>query len=89
MHMPARPDSRAIAAAPPVTTDLVQLVDFKWLMSGAGYRVDLQRLQADPDYAHDRLLLAAASHCPTLREVGRRIARSLAQAHGGGGRALA
>lgn len=57
--------------------DLVQLVDFKWLMSGEGYRVDVQRLQQDLAYAHDRLALAAASRCQTLREVGQRIGQTL------------
>ena len=32
-------------------TELLDLVTFKWLMAGIGWRVDLPRLRKDPDYA--------------------------------------
>jgi hypothetical protein len=32
-------------------TELLDLVTFKWLMAGIGWRVDLPRLRADADYA--------------------------------------
>ena len=32
-------------------TELLDLVTFKWLMAGIGWRVDLPRLQKDADYA--------------------------------------
>ena len=32
-------------------TELLDLVSFKWLMAGIGWRVDLPRLQKDADYA--------------------------------------
>ncbi|ROZ66091.1 hypothetical protein [Ramlibacter sp. WS9] len=32
-------------------TQLLDLVTFKWLMAGIGWRVDLPRLQKDADYA--------------------------------------
>jgi hypothetical protein len=31
--------------------ELLDLVTFKWLMAGIGWRVDLPRLRADADYA--------------------------------------
>jgi len=32
-------------------TELLDLVTFKWLMAGIGWRVDLPRLRSDTDYA--------------------------------------
>ena len=32
-------------------TELLELVSFKWLMAGIGWRVDLPRLEKDADYA--------------------------------------
>ena len=32
-------------------TELLDLVTFKWLMAGIGWRVDLPRLRKDTDYA--------------------------------------
>jgi hypothetical protein len=32
-------------------TELLDLVTFKWLMAGVGWRVDVQRLRNDADYA--------------------------------------
>jgi len=34
---------------------LLDLVDFKWLMSGLGWWVDTRRMQSDPKYAAECL----------------------------------
>lgn len=47
---------------------LLAKVDFKWLMSGQGWRVDLHRLQSDPSYAAGLLRFALASPSFALRE---------------------
>lgn len=56
---------------------LVELVDFKWLMAGAGHHVRVERLQADRDYACACLTLAVGSRISTLRETARRLAGAL------------
>ena len=47
---------------------LLAKVDFKWLMSGQGWRVDLHRFQSDPSYAAGLLRFALASPSFALRE---------------------
>jgi hypothetical protein len=47
---------------------LVELVDFKWLMAGVGWWVDLSRLQRDKDYADECLHRAVGSGSQLLRE---------------------
>jgi len=39
------------ALMPDTPTELLDLVSFKWLMAGIGWRVDLPRLEKDADYA--------------------------------------
>ena len=46
---------------------LLAKVDFKWLMAGQGWRVDLHRFQSDPSYAADLLRFALASPSFALR----------------------
>ena len=48
----------------------VDLVDFKWLMAGVGWWVNLSRLQQDAAYAQDCLQRALSSGLPLLRERG-------------------
>ena len=43
-------------------------VDFKWLMAGRGWHVEIARLQADPAYAAHILGLAIHSGSPALRD---------------------
>ncbi|MFP5399535.1 MAG: hypothetical protein ACLGIT_14520 [Gammaproteobacteria bacterium] len=64
-----------VACAP----DLLDWVDFKWLMATEGHSVHLERLQADRGYALRCLQVGAGSRCATLRER----ARSLLVALGG------
>ncbi len=56
---------------------VVDMVDFKWLMAGAGHAVQVDRLQSDPGYAQRCLELAEASRIPVLRDAARRLARVL------------
>lgn len=47
---------------------LLKLVDFKWLMSGIGWWVNLSRLQSDRDYVDECLRRALGSDSTLLRE---------------------
>lgn len=46
----------------------LNLVDFKWLMAGVGWRVDLSRLQSDMAYIDQCLQRALRSDSALLRE---------------------
>ena len=67
---PAAPAS----GAPP---ELLDLVDFKWLMAGEGHRIDLDRLCGDSPYIRGCLALAAGSRSSTLRQAAQRLSRGL------------
>jgi hypothetical protein len=56
---------------------LVEIIDFKWLMVGAGHHVHVERLQTDPGYAGACLALAEGSRIPALRDCARRLSRVL------------
>ena len=45
---------------------LMQLVSFKWLMSGKGWSVDVRRIQDEPAYADSCLRRGAASDLEIL-----------------------
>jgi hypothetical protein len=55
--------------------ELIDLVDFKWLMATEGHRVDLDRLQADRAYARGCIALAAGSGSQWLRQAAQRLLR--------------
>jgi hypothetical protein len=63
----------ASAAAP----ELIDFVDFKWLMATEGHRVDLERLRDDPAYARGCLALAAGSRQDFLRQAAERLRPSV------------
>ena len=69
----ANPAASAQGAPP----ELLELVDFKWLMAGEGHRVDLDRLRADSPYIRGCLALAAGSRSATLRQAAQRLSRGL------------
>ncbi len=46
----------------------LNLVDFKWLMAGMGWRVDLSRLQSDKTHMNECLQRALKSDSGLLRE---------------------
>lgn len=47
---------------------LLALVDFKWLMVGLGWRIDLSRLCRDAAYLGECARLGLASELPLLRQ---------------------
>ncbi len=59
--------------------ELVDIIDFKWLMAHEGHRVHVERLQCDRDYASECLARASASSVEALRDAARRLAESLAR----------
>jgi hypothetical protein len=61
--------------------ELVDIIEFKWLMAGAGHQVHVERLQADRDYAEHCLASAEAAHIPALRAAAARLRKALQQ-HG-------
>ena len=62
------------AGTPP---ELLDLVDFKWLMAGEGHRIDLDRLRVDGPYIRGCLALAAGSRSSTLRQAAQRLSGHL------------
>ena len=70
-HQPA-----ATASVATDSPDLLQYVDFKWLMVGEGHLVDLDRLKHDRAYHRGCLALAAGSRSATLRRAGERLAET-------------
>jgi hypothetical protein len=61
----------------PTSPDLVDIIDFKWLMGLEGHHVHVQRLQSDPDYASQCLAKASTSSVQALQHAARRLAGSL------------
>ena len=62
---------------PPPAPELIEFIDFKWLMAAEGHRIDLGRLQSEIAYTRGCLALAAGSTSATLRQAAGRLARSL------------
>ena len=62
---------------PPPAPELIEFIDFKWLMAAEGHRIDLGRLQSETAYARACLALAVGSTSATLRQAAGRLARSL------------
>jgi hypothetical protein len=52
---------------------LVEIVELKWLLSGEGMHVHVEKLQTDPDYACRCLEAAERSANPALRQVALRL----------------
>ncbi len=59
---------------------LVQIIELKWLLAGAGIDVHVERLQTDPVYARAKLTEASAADHPTLRAAARRLLQRLPSA---------
>jgi hypothetical protein len=57
-----------VAAVADARDALLATVDFKWLMTGQGWWVDMARFHTDPSYARDMLRLAMSSSSFALRE---------------------
>ena len=78
----AMPYTSAVHHAMPTAAgaELLDFVDFKWLLAGEGHWIDLDRLRDDRAYAFGCLALARASASATLRSAGTRLARLLGRA---------
>jgi hypothetical protein len=57
--------------------ELVDVVDFKWLMAHEGHHVQVERLESDRDYACQCFAVAAASPVAALNRAARRLAHQL------------
>ncbi len=67
-------ETRALAG----TVELVDLVDFKWLMTAEGLAVNIDRLRSDSAYARRVFDAADASGNVTLRRISAELQRHLA-----------
>ena len=65
MDTPTRPSHVALP--------LVEIIELKWLMSGMGMRVHVEKLQADPEYALRTLAMAESSPNEALRVAAGRL----------------
>lgn len=63
----------ASAARERQALELVDIIDFKWLMAKDGLHVHVERLQNDPAYALECLNKAATSPREAVQAVARRL----------------
>lgn len=63
--------------ADPQRPPLLDIIHFKWLMTGVGHRVHVERMQSDPDYAQHCLLLGVGTGLDPVRLCARRLAHRL------------
>lgn len=56
---------------------LVEIIELKWLLAGVGYRLHVEQLQTDREYARRALDHAAASSNPALRAAAERLRHGL------------
>jgi hypothetical protein len=52
---------------------LVEIIELKWLLAGEGFRLHVERLQTDCDYARQALHRADLSVNPAVRESAARL----------------
>ncbi len=52
---------------------LVEIIELKWLLAGEGFRLHVERLLADRDYARQALRRAESSPNAALRETAARL----------------
>lgn len=79
MNVQARPDygSFTVRHIDADGHQIVHLVDFKWLMAGLGWWIDVNRLQRDAAYASECYSRAANSSCEPLRRAADTLMRLL------------
>ena len=63
---------------------LIAEVDFKWLMAGHGWDIDMARLGVDPAYAAKLVDWAMRSDSPALRESAAKLLAQVAPAQSSG-----
>ena len=66
-----------LASVEPGPVELLEIIDFKWLMSRDGHHIHVQRLQNDPAYAAACFAQAAASPIALVRQTAERLMRRL------------
>ena len=73
---PVTEDPRVVTAARPPgpSPSVTELVDFKWLMAGAGHSIHVERLQRDTAYAQACLQLGCEQPVLALRQAAQRVA---------------
>jgi hypothetical protein len=71
------PPMNATAHSERQALELVDIIDFKWLLAKEGLHVHVERLQNDRAYALDCLDKAAASPREAVRAVARRLREKL------------
>jgi len=62
-----------------IPDSLLAEVDFKWLMAGHGWHVDVARLRSDPAYAAQILGKAMASEFEALRDCAATLSKLIDQ----------
>jgi hypothetical protein len=77
MHQKCKQAMNCVTAHEQHVLELVDIIDFKWLMAHEGHHVHVERLQSDRDYASQCLHQADQSTVGALRQAAKRLARSL------------
>ncbi len=62
-----------VAAVDADSQALVEIIELKWLLAGEGFRLHVERLQTDADYARQALNRADLSANPAVRESAARL----------------
>lgn len=62
-----------VAAVDTDSLTLVEIIELKWLLAGEGFRLHVERLQTDGDYAREALHRADLSANPAVRESAARL----------------
>ena len=57
----------------PAREDMLLLVDFKWLMAGLGWWIDLGRWRSDPGYARECVARGCSSNQLPLQRCARKL----------------
>jgi hypothetical protein len=70
----------SVPSAEVQAVQLVDIIDFKWLMAHEGHHIHVERLQRDAVYAADCLQQAAGSSNESLRSAAQRLQRAWAAA---------
>ena len=62
-----------VPVSQPSRSCLVEIIELKWLLTGHGVHVHVERLQNDPEYARRTLDRAATAPNAALREAAARL----------------
>lgn len=63
----------AVFRPPGTDLSLVDVVQLKWLLSAEGVHLHVERMLAEPPYAHEMLDRAEASTHPMVRALARQL----------------